>query len=62
MTARSQPRMARPPADQVLKNRDGAVPTEPLTLNVNFEHGSRVQELGSLSQAETLDALRSLNF
>jgi hypothetical protein len=47
---------------QVLKNRDGAVPTEPLTLNVDFEHGSHVQELSALAPAERLNALRTLNF
>ena len=30
---------------QVLKNRDGVVPTEPLTLHIDFAHGYRVQEL-----------------
>ncbi|MFL5281927.1 MAG: DnaB-like helicase C-terminal domain-containing protein [Rhodopila sp.] len=47
---------------QVLKNRDGAVPAEPLTLNVDFEHGSSLRERDERNQVETFNALRSLAF
>lgn len=45
---------------QVLKNRDGVVPTEPVTLSVDFAHGSRVRELHDRTNNELLGALRSL--
>lgn len=47
---------------QVLKNRDGAVPTEPLTLNVDFAHGSRLRQLDERDPEQNLNALRSLVF
>jgi replicative DNA helicase len=47
---------------QVLKNRDGVVPTEPLTLNVDFAHGSRLRELNERDPVETANALRTLAF
>ena len=45
---------------QVLKNRDGVVPTEPLTLHIDFAHGLRVQELHKRTFEETARGLRSL--
>jgi hypothetical protein len=45
---------------QVLKNRDGIVPTEPLTLTVDFAHGWRLQELDERNPTETLNVLRIL--
>ena len=45
---------------QVLKNRDGVVPTEPLTLHIDFAHGLRVQELHQRTFEERARGLRSL--
>lgn len=45
---------------QVLKNRDGVVPTEPLTLHIDFAHGFRVQELHQRTFEEMARGLRSL--
>ncbi len=47
---------------QVLKNRDGVVPTEPVTLSVDFTHGSLVRELSDRTSDDAINALRSLNF
>jgi hypothetical protein len=45
---------------QVLKNRDDVVPTEPLTLHIDFAHGFRVQELHQSTFEEISTGLRSL--
>ena len=45
---------------QVLKNRDGVVPTEPLTLHIDFAHGYRVQELHLRTFEEMINGLRNL--
>ncbi len=45
---------------QVLKNRDGVVPTEPLTLHIDFTHGFHLRQLDERDPAETLNALRTL--
>jgi hypothetical protein len=47
---------------QVLKNRDGVVPPDPLDLNVDFEHGSSLRELDERNQVETFNVLRGLAF
>ena len=45
---------------QVLKNRDGVVPTEPLTLHIDFAHGFRLQELHQRTFGADCHSLRSL--
>ncbi len=45
---------------QVLKNRDGVVPTEPLTLHIDFAHGFHLQELHQRTFEQIATSLRSL--
>jgi hypothetical protein len=45
---------------QVLKNRDGMVPTEPLTLHIDFAHGFHLQGLHQRTFEEISAGLRSL--